>query len=123
MCAGLATLADLLTAGEAASPPIHLVTGTGTTLGQLANLATSLANTRATLRIAPPRTFDVSQFVGDPTLAHQLLGWKPHVPLQQGLQQLITDFQQHYLVHRPDLAIHQARTQAHRGTFRHRSGA
>lgn len=74
-------------------PPIHLLPGVPTTLGELAALAVELAGTHAPIVEAPPRSFDVSRFFGDPRRARELLGWQARVPLRQGLSQLIRDFQ------------------------------
>ena len=56
-----------------ALPPLHFVTGTPTTLGQLAALAVDLAGSASVIREAPPRSFDVSTFYGTPTRAAELL--------------------------------------------------
>ena len=60
--------------------------------GRLAALAADLAGTGATIMQAPPRSFDVSRFHGNPARARRLLGWAPHVERQQGLARLIHDF-------------------------------
>ena len=73
-------------------PPIHFVTGQPTTLGELAALAIEIAGTSPPVREAPPRSFDVSRFYGDPSRARELLGWKPRVPLRDGLRRLIQAF-------------------------------
>ena len=88
---GLMRLCTQMTAG-ASPPPIHFVTGSATTLGQLAELAVSLANTDAKIREAQPRTFDVARFVGNPARAASLLGWRPQTPLSNGLARLIDAF-------------------------------
>lgn len=73
-------------------PPMHLLTGARTTLGELATLAVGLAGTASPIREAPPRSYDVSSFVGDPTRALDILGWRAQVPLREGVQRLIEDF-------------------------------
>ena len=88
---GLVALTKLLSEGET-PPPIHLLTGQSTTLGQLAALAVELAGTAAPIVRAPPRPFDVSRFHGDPSRAQKLLGWVPRVGLREGLGRLIRDF-------------------------------
>lgn len=87
---GIATLAELLAAGQPPPPPIHLLTGIPTTLGELAALAIELAGTRAPVNHAPPRNFDVAYFHGSPERARQLLDWSPRVPLRDGLARLVT---------------------------------
>jgi nucleoside-diphosphate-sugar epimerase len=89
---GLAALIDHLDRNPEPPPPIHLLTGRPTTLGQLAALAIELAGTRSPLHDAPPRNFDVARFDGDPTRASALLDWSPRVALRDGLARLIKDF-------------------------------
>ena len=89
---GIVALIDLLADGKTQPPPVHLLTGQPFSLGQLAALAADLAGTGTTITQAPPRSFDVSRFHGDPARARTLLGWVPHVEIQQGLARLIHDF-------------------------------
>lgn len=89
---GIVSLAKLLQEGQPAPPPIHFVSGTPTTLSELANMAIDIAGTKSTLRLAPPRDFDVARFVGSPARAQKILGWEPSVPLREGLSRLINDF-------------------------------
>lgn len=89
---GIVSLSDLLAAGEAAPPPIHFVSGTPTTLGELARLAVRIGQSGATIRVSAPRTFDVARFVGSPARAKALLGWRPQVELEDGLARLIHGF-------------------------------
>lgn len=90
---GLLALVQALEAGEQRLPAIHLLSGTPTSLGELAALAISIAGTDADVVEAPPRDFDVSHFHGDPGRAKEILGWEPRVKLADGLRRLITDFQ------------------------------
>lgn len=87
---GIVALADLLQAGEA-PPPIHFVSGQPTTLGDLAQMAIDIAASPSPVQLAPPRTFDVSRFYGDPSRAGAILGWSPQMSLHQGLSRLIKD--------------------------------
>ena len=89
---GIVAIIDLLADGKTPPPPVHLLTGQPFSLGQLAALAADLAGTGATIVQAPPRSFDVSRFHGNPARARKLLGWAPHVELRQGLARLIHDF-------------------------------
>ena len=89
---GIVSIIDLLADGKTPPPPVHLLTGRPISLGQLAALAADLAGTEATIVQAPPRSFDVSRFHGNPARARKLLGWAPHVELQPGLARLIHDF-------------------------------
>ncbi len=90
---GLGRLVALLDAGADGLPPIHLLPGRPVTLGELARLAVGLAGTRAPLRFAPPRNYDVSRFYGDPSRSARLLGgWVAEVPLRVGVARLIEEF-------------------------------
>ncbi|MEZ5069360.1 MAG: NAD(P)-dependent oxidoreductase, partial [Bacteroidia bacterium] len=89
---GIVALTDLLLGGRDAPPPIHFVSGTPTTLGELARMAVAIAGSSSPLRHAPPRDFDVARFVGDPKRARELLGWAPEVRLEDGLTRLLQAF-------------------------------
>ena len=89
---GLVRVVDVLGAGEGSLPPIHLLTGRATTLGELAELAIGHAGTDTDVREAPPRSFDVSHFYGDPSRAERLLGWEPRVDIDEGVRRLVSDF-------------------------------
>lgn len=89
---GFVALIELLAAGEGAPPPIHLVTGRPTALGELAQLAVRIGRSSSTIHEAAPREFDVSRFVGDPSRAEMLLGWQPRIRLEDGLKRLIREF-------------------------------
>lgn len=89
---GIVSLAGLLLNGESAPPPIHFVSGTPTTLLELAAMAIELANTDSTMRLAPPRNFDVERFVGSGARAKEILAWEPKITLKEGLERLIALF-------------------------------
>ena len=89
---GVVALTELLAAGGAPPPPIHFVSGTPTTLGQLAAAAIRIAGSGSSVRHAPPRDFDVARFFGSPARAAALLGWHPLVDLEGGLTRLIHAF-------------------------------
>lgn len=88
---GVVAMVDMLASGRL-PPPVHLLTGTPTTLQELATMATALAGERTPVVEAPPRSFDVSAFHGDPTRARELLGWAPRVALRDGLGRLVRHF-------------------------------
>lgn len=92
---GISQLVALLHSGQPEPPPIHLVTGKPTTLGELAALAVRLAASSSTINQAPPRTYDVSHFYGSPARADEILGWTPHTSLSDGVAQLIADYRTH----------------------------
>lgn len=86
---GIAAVIDALEAGERRLPAIHLLTGVPTTLGELASAAVDLAASASPLVHAPPRSYDVARFYGDPSRARAILGWQPRVPLRDGLARLL----------------------------------
>ena len=78
------------TAGGELLPPIHFVSGTGTTLGQLATMAVEFGQKDVSVVERPPRSFDVAHFIGDPTRAKALLGWVSTFDLRQEFHKLIS---------------------------------
>lgn len=72
-------------------PPIHFVSGEGTTLADLAGIACRNARNIVSLEETAPRSFDVPRFIGDPSRARALLGWKAGTGIQEGLPALIDD--------------------------------
>ena len=78
--------------GERGLPPIHFVSGVGTRLIDLAHSAVELGGGRAGIVHAPPRNYDVSRFIGDPSRAAELLAWRATTPLATGLARLAADF-------------------------------
>ncbi|MFV0437552.1 MAG: NAD-dependent epimerase/dehydratase family protein [Shewanella algae] len=89
---GLDVLVEHMMNGGDALPPIHFLTGRPTSLQQLAEMAIDIADTNSEILHAPPRSYDVAKFYGDPTRAHEFLGWSPQVTLREGLTRLINDF-------------------------------
>jgi UDP-glucose 4-epimerase len=85
---GLWRLIQASAAGERL-PPVHFVSGIGTTLRELASMA--VARARGPIRIdeTPTDDFRVSGFVGDPARARALLGWTAQGDLGQELSRLI----------------------------------
>lgn len=90
--AGLVTLIGMLDAGERNLPPLHFASGTGTTLLDLAQRAIRLGSPKARIELAPPRSYDIHHFVGDPARTAELLGWRATTPLDSGLARLAADF-------------------------------
>lgn len=77
------------TAAEGSQPTVHFVSGAGTTLRQLADIAAASALRPVTIESAPPRDFDVARFVGDPERAARLLGWRAQRDLGAGIRALV----------------------------------
>jgi nucleoside-diphosphate-sugar epimerase len=85
---GLTQLVKATAAGEIL-PPIHFVSGKGTTLADLARMACEHARRPVITEDAPPRAFDVARFVGDPGRAQTFLGWRTSIDIKDGLPALI----------------------------------
>ncbi len=88
---GLVSVIETLNRGMRSVPPIHFVSGIGTTLGELAVLVSASAGVTPKVIEAPSRSFDVSRFRGDFSRAKELLGWTPQVALSTGIAMLVQD--------------------------------
>lgn len=86
---GLVALIERLDGDGPLPPTIHLVTGVATSLGELAQLAMSIADAGGVANEHPARAFDVAIFEGDPTRSAEELGWRAEVSLEEGLRRLI----------------------------------
>ena len=89
---GLVAMATRLDRDGRSPPTVHLASGRGTSLGELARLVTQLAGSRSPIIEEAARAFDVRGFVGNPARARAELDWRPTVELESGLLQLIKDF-------------------------------
>ena len=89
---GILAIIDLLNDGLPWVAPLHLLTGQPTSLGELAELAVHIAGGSARIEEAPVRSYDVGRFWGDPSRAHDILGWRPNIDLVDGLGWLIDAF-------------------------------
>lgn len=90
---GLCLVVEQLENNEINLPPIHLLPGIGTTLGEAAEMAVKIAGSNSRIIDAPSRSYDVSRFIGDPTQAKELLGWQASIAPEQGIQLLVKAFQ------------------------------
>ncbi len=86
---GVVKAIDRLNGGDREFPTVHLASGRGTSLGELARLVKALAGSASEIDERPARSFDVKGFVGDASRARRLLGWQASVGLDDGLKQLI----------------------------------
>ena len=78
---------------------IHTGTGRGVTIGELAAHVIARVNPGAAIvaeeaRVRPEQS-EVMQLVCDPTLAGTVLGWKPKVSLEEGLDRTIAWIREH----------------------------
>ena len=91
VASGLMRAAERLAHGDP-PPTLHLTTGAGTTLADLAAHAAWHGKGRVRLVAWPARSFDVPRFVGDPALAHAELGWRARVGFADGFARLTEAF-------------------------------
>lgn len=91
---GVVNVVDLLINGEKNLPPIHLATGTGTTLGELARLAVAASNNTCELNEVEKREASVGCFIGDPARAKSVLGWTHETPLHTGFTKMVEAFRE-----------------------------
>ncbi|MBL8678370.1 MAG: NAD-dependent epimerase/dehydratase family protein [Myxococcales bacterium] len=87
---GLMLVIDELRSGLSASP-VQLVSGTATTLGELARMVVDIARSSSAIQHAPPRAYAVPGFCGDGTLARTRLGWSSRVSLRDGVARMVLD--------------------------------
>lgn len=87
---GLAYLVELTSSKEQLTP-VQFVSGRGITLQELADISMQHGCDDVKIKHAPARTFDVSQFRGDPTRAREVLGWKATTSIEFGISRLIDE--------------------------------
>ncbi|MCW3781714.1 NAD-dependent epimerase/dehydratase family protein [Defluviimonas salinarum] len=88
---GLMTAARMLSDGAASLPTVHLASGVPTTLLDLAETAVDTAGSASTVKVADRRSYDVRGFVGDPSRALEVLGWRAGITLDAGLRRFRDD--------------------------------
>jgi nucleoside-diphosphate-sugar epimerase len=88
---GLARLISRTAAGDRL-PPIHFVSGRGTTLREMADIAVAAAGSRSRVIESAPRDYGVRVFIGDPGRAEHILEWKALTVVRQGIHDLVQAF-------------------------------
>ena len=91
---GVRRLAERLHEGTGAGRVIHLASGRGTTLGELAALANAAGGFRSEVRLAVNEPHNVSRFVGCPDRAREVLGWTAETAIEEGVRGLVGEFAQ-----------------------------
>ncbi len=71
---------------------LNVATGHGTTVNALWNALTDIASPSVRAHHEPARAGDLLRSVLDPARAERILGWRPEVDLERGLQQTWTWF-------------------------------
>ncbi len=90
---GISSLVQTMEGTKDLLPPIHFVSGTPTTLGELAKMAVDIASSNSEIITAPPRNYDVARFYGCPKRAEKYLNWRAETSVKEGLSNLIKEFQ------------------------------
>ncbi len=91
---GLIKVINKLQDGCIDLPTVHFTSGQAITLWDLSELAKSFSLTQVKYIEVPPRTFDISSFVGNTEFANLVLNWQAKVPLQDGIEKLIFQYRQ-----------------------------
>lgn len=91
VAAALQTAVETLAAGDGQLPTLHLVSGRGTSLPELAAIAIGAAGC-GQVTLGPGRSYDVRSFIGDPARAEQVLGWRAGIGLEDGIADLVKRF-------------------------------
>jgi len=91
---------------EAVGQTIQLGTGRDISIGELAELAMSVLGIQARVisqgeRLRPP-TSEVERLVSDPSMAADLLGWKPMVSLEEGIGRTADWLRKHIDLYKAD---------------------
>lgn len=90
---GLLGLIRVLNRLEMPLSPLHLTRGVGVSLEEIGRIAQAASHFPIPIIEAPPRSFDMSRFYGDPTRAREVLNWQAVVPIEEGMKRLIHQFQ------------------------------
>jgi dTDP-glucose 4,6-dehydratase len=88
---GLVALAD----ARGVAGPVNIGNPDERTVGELARMVVELTGSASAIEHHPLPTDDPRRRCPDITLAGELLGWSPHVPLDEGLARTLDWFRQH----------------------------
>ncbi len=90
---GTLKIISLLNENKENLSPFHLTTGKETSLREAAELANKIGKKQSEIIEAPPRNYDVPNFYGNSTKTRNILGWKPMVGIEEGIERLTRLFQ------------------------------
>lgn len=65
---------------------LHFITGKSLSLIELSNKIIALTGSKSRIKYYPKREFDVDTFVGDPSVTMNVLGWRPKISIDEGLE-------------------------------------
>lgn len=88
---GILTLTNKLVNSDVPPPPIQLVSGIPTMLGELAEMIIDISESCSEIHLSETNSFEVANFVGVGERAREILKWKTKISLQTGLEKLIAD--------------------------------
>ena len=98
---GISRGIEALVDGRVTNETINLAFGEGNTLVRAAELIAAELDVEPKMTIAPSLLGEVTRYVADIRKAHDLLGWTPQVPLDEGIPRAVAWFQEHRAAH-PD---------------------
>jgi nucleoside-diphosphate-sugar epimerase len=98
---GIVRGVEALAEGRVANETINLAYGEVNSLVRAAELIAAELGTEPKMTIAPSLLGEVTRYVADIRKAHDLLGWTPQVPLDQGIPRAVQWFREHREAH-PD---------------------
>ena len=97
--AGIVAGIEALTEGRVRDQTINLAYGEGNTLVRCAELIGQEIGTEPRITLAPSLVGEVTRYVADVKLARELLGWRPEVPLEEGIPRAVAWFREHRAAH------------------------
>ncbi len=89
---GIARGLDALVQGQVANETINLAYGEGNSLVRVGELIARELDVDAQIAHAPPLVGEVTRYVADLTKARELLGYRPSVPLDEGISRAVEWF-------------------------------
>jgi UDP-glucose 4-epimerase len=98
---GIARGIERLADGRVANETINLAYGQGNTLLRAAELIGSELGIEPQITLAPSLVGEVTHYVADIRKAHDLLGWEPQTPLDEGIPHAVAWFREWRAAH-PD---------------------
>ena len=96
---GIARGIERLADGRVANETINLAYGQGNTLVRAAELIAAELGVEPQIAQAPSLVGEVTRYVADIRKAHDLLGWEPKTPLDEGIPRAVAWFREWRAAH------------------------
>jgi UDP-glucose 4-epimerase len=96
---GIVRGVEALAAGTVRNETINLAYGEGNTLVRAAELIATALDVEPRIETAPARLGEVTRYVADISKAHDLFGWEPRTPLEDGIPASVAWFLEHRAAH------------------------